>query len=75
MLTSLFSLFYITGEFHGFLHRGWADSWKERNVFCRLFGIETIHGAGELSPTFWSELQQAVAFFLAEHEDSGRHTA
>ena len=25
-----------------------------------------IHGAGELSPTFSSELQQAVVFFLAE---------
>ena len=34
MLTSLFSLFYVTGEFHRFLHRGratfsskgkWAD--------------------------------------------------
>ena len=24
MLTSLFSLFYVTGEFHGFLHRGSA---------------------------------------------------
>ena len=25
MLTSLFSLFYITGEFHRFLHRGRAS--------------------------------------------------
>ena len=25
MLTSLFSLFYVTGEFHRFLHRGRAD--------------------------------------------------
>ena len=24
MLTSLFSLFYVTGEFHRFLHRGRA---------------------------------------------------
>ena len=24
MLTSLFSLFYVTGECHRFLHRGWA---------------------------------------------------
>ena len=26
MLTSLFSLFYVTGEFHGFLHRGTAKN-------------------------------------------------
>ena len=25
MLTSLFSLFYVTGEFHRFLHRGRAE--------------------------------------------------
>ena len=25
MLTSLFSLFYVTGEFHRFLHRGRAN--------------------------------------------------
>ena len=25
MLTSLFSLFYVTGEFHRFLHRGRAQ--------------------------------------------------
>ena len=25
MLTSLFSLFYVTGEYHRFLHRGRAD--------------------------------------------------
>ena len=29
MLTSLFSLFYVTGEFHRFLHRGRAE-------FCQL---------------------------------------
>ena len=26
MLTSLFSLFYVTGEFHRFLHRGRATN-------------------------------------------------
>ena len=26
MLTSLFSLFYVTGEFHRFLHRGIAGT-------------------------------------------------
>ena len=31
MLTSLFSLFYITGEFHRFLHQGRAEKmWKKR---------------------------------------------
>ena len=25
-----------------------------------------FQGAGELSPTFWSELQQAVVYFLTE---------
>ena len=29
MLTSLFSLFYVTGEFHRFLHRGRAENYKE----------------------------------------------
>ena len=25
MLTSLYSLFYVTGEFHRFLHRGYTE--------------------------------------------------
>ena len=29
MLTSLFSLFYVTGEFHRFLHRGRASNFDE----------------------------------------------
>ena len=35
MLTSLFSLFYITGEFHRFLHRG-------RAVFFQLNAFNTF---------------------------------
>ena len=36
MLTSLFSLFYVTGEFHRFLHR-------DRASFSMLFpGHETV---------------------------------
>ena len=30
MLTSLFSLFYITGEFHIFLQRGRAPTFQQR---------------------------------------------
>ena len=31
MLTSLFSLFYVTGECHRFLHRGWAEKQQLKN--------------------------------------------
>ena len=37
MLTSLFSLFYVTGECHRFLHRGWAlicMSLNENSIYC-----------------------------------------
>ena len=35
MLTSLFSLFYVTGEFHRFLHRGRAHtSLDSTHSFC-----------------------------------------
>ena len=36
MLTCLFSLFYVTGEFHRFLHRGRAQSFvfQHASAFC-----------------------------------------
>ena len=33
VLTSLFSLFYVTCEFHRFLHRGRAKNQKQKKVF------------------------------------------
>ena len=43
VLTSLFSLFYVTGECHRFLHRGWAEFYfktgKSADVFLSLYLI------------------------------------
>ena len=36
VLTSLFSLFYVTGEFHRFLHRGRAENSKIVSWFLSL---------------------------------------
>ena len=36
MLSSLFSLFYVTGECHRFLHRGWAQKMADLGVFAKF---------------------------------------
>ena len=48
MLTSLFSLFYVTGECHRFLHQGWA---KYFFFFCELRSWFINEGATRL---IWS---------------------
>ena len=35
MPTSLVSLFYVTGEFHRFLHRGRAKSFQKTRIFTK----------------------------------------
>ena len=39
MLTSLFSLFYVTGEFHRFLHRGRATNLQSPVVLIPCKGV------------------------------------
>ena len=41
MLTSLFSLFYVTGEFHRFLHRGRERECVINFQFC--FVVQHVH--------------------------------
>ena len=58
MLTSLFSLFYVTGEFHRFLHRGRAKNscavypkinnlWYTPRIYIRSITVSTKHKASK----------------------------
>ena len=48
MLTSLFSLFYVTGECHRFLHRGWARVVVVLHTYTRFWGkISSLHRTKE----------------------------
>ena len=44
MLTSLFSFFYVTGEFHRFLHQGRARSLGSPNKLFRLKDLRNVYG-------------------------------
>ena len=57
MLTYLFSLFYVTGEFHRFLHRGRAHfSGHDKNIILKIFiALKIIMPAG-------------IVLFLVMHE-------
>ena len=53
MLTSLFSLFYVTGEFHRFLHRGRAQ----------LVNIVPLHSSEVISIRYITSVRVQIELF------------
>ena len=62
VLTSLFSLFYVTGEFNRFLHRGWATIRPKESVAIRNFSSQNINAFNNILCEFdWNSLIYADA--------------
>ena len=54
MLTSLFSLFYVAGKFHRFLHRGRAQNFGRGKDACYQFYSEICGSQEQMGVTdFW----------------------
>ena len=81
MLTSLFALFYVTGEFHRFLHRGRiqiSDLFGEhenhflpfpslRNKYLLACNFLQYHGLVSAIPESWKKLLHANRPFSLVH--------
>ena len=56
MLTSLFSLFYVTGEFHRFLHRGRAQKrFTKKRIESKKSRIPRHQGIKQIRVNYFNE--------------------